>query len=166
MKTKDKIEELFQNQTYILEAVKNLNERLTSIEERLDDQRMLEVKEILESQAIIEEIIVKNTDDIVLMKKMKQDNNDSIMTLELKINLLEKEIQKRNKVLENNYDKQNEEVKEMQKKLILCRFTIEGFVKNKVCAHSCIHRIGNCVFNRLFFQTSQKLQILDKRLLF
>ena len=64
MKTKDKIEELFQNQTYILEAVKNLNERLTSIEERLDDQRMLEVKEILESQAIIDEIIVKNTDDI------------------------------------------------------------------------------------------------------
>ena len=64
MKTKDKIEELFQNQTYILEAVNNLNERLTSIEERLDDQRMLEVKEILESQAIIDEIIVKNTDDI------------------------------------------------------------------------------------------------------
>ena len=64
MKTKDKIEELFQNQTYILEAVKNLNERLTSIEERLDGQRMLEVKEILESQAIIDEIVVKNTDDI------------------------------------------------------------------------------------------------------
>ena len=53
------------------------------------------------------------------MKKMKQYNNDSIMTLELKINLLEKEIQKRNKVLENNYDKQNEEVKEIQKKPIL-----------------------------------------------
>ena len=100
----------------------NLNERLTSMEEKIDDQKMLEVKEILESQAIIDEIVVKNTDDIVLMKKMKQDNNDSIMTLELKINLLEKEIQKRNKVLENNYDKQNEEVKEMQKKLILCRY--------------------------------------------
>ena len=62
----------------------NLNERLTSMEEKIDDQKMLEVKEILESQAIIDEIIVKNTDDIVLMKKMKQDNNDLIMTLEFK----------------------------------------------------------------------------------
>ena len=127
-KNNGKIEELFQNQTYILEAETNLNKRLTSMEEKIDDQKMLEVKEILESQAIIDEIVVQNTDDIVLMKKMKQDNNDLIMTLELTINQLEKEIQKRNKVLENNYDKQNEEVKEIQKKPILCRCHNRGFL--------------------------------------
>ena len=46
----DKIGELFQ---------KNLNERLEKIEEKFDDKIVDEIKEILNSQAMLDEITVK-----------------------------------------------------------------------------------------------------------
>ena len=54
---KDQIEELLENQNFILDAVKNLNERL----------------EAIESSSDIDGVIVKNnSDDIALMKKIKK----------------------------------------------------------------------------------------------
>ena len=74
----DKIEELFRNQNHILEAVKNLNERLETIEEKYDDQRFVEVKEILKSQTMIYEIIVNNSDDIALMLKVRDEHENAM----------------------------------------------------------------------------------------
>ena len=75
-KTKDQVEELMRNQTFILEAVQNLNERLEIIEKNYDVEKMNEIQEILDSQAVIDEVIVKNSDDIANMKKSKEENGD------------------------------------------------------------------------------------------
>ena len=79
---KDQIEELLENQNFILDAVKNLNERLEAIEKKMDDESINDMKDILESQALIDEVIVKKSDDIALMKKIKWENKDAIKSLE------------------------------------------------------------------------------------
>ena len=43
----DHVLELFKNQNCILEADKNLNERLGAIEEKLDEGKIYEIKELL-----------------------------------------------------------------------------------------------------------------------
>ena len=73
------IDELHRNQNHILEAVQNLNERLEKMEEKLDDQKCDEFKEILNSQRMIDEIIVKNSDDIALLMKDKAMNGQNII---------------------------------------------------------------------------------------
>jgi hypothetical protein len=90
-----------------------------------------EVKEIFESHSIIDEIVVKNSDDIVLMKKIKQQNNDLIKNLEVKIDTLEKEMQKRYRDLENIDAKQKGEHKKIEKKQILCRYHNRGYCKKQ-----------------------------------
>ena len=55
------IAELMMNQKHILEAIKYLNER---IEYKAKNENTNEVNDILESQAMIDQIIVKNADDI------------------------------------------------------------------------------------------------------
>ena len=55
------IAELMMNQKHILEAIKYLNER---IEYKAKNENTNEVNVILESQAMIDQIIVKNADDI------------------------------------------------------------------------------------------------------
>ena len=73
---KDKMEELYRNPSNILEAVKNLNERLETVEQKFDIQKIDEIKELLNSQTIIDEIIVKNSDDIKILMKVRNDNVD------------------------------------------------------------------------------------------
>ena len=53
--------ELMMNQKHILEAIKYLNE---CIEYKAKNENTNEVNDILESQAMIDQIIVKNADDI------------------------------------------------------------------------------------------------------
>ena len=53
---------------------------------------MKDVKNIEESQAMIDELIGKNADDIISIKKLKNDNSDPIGTLEAKIDLIDEEI--------------------------------------------------------------------------
>ena len=40
-----------------------------------------EVQDILKSQTMIDEIIVKNSDDILILKKAKDENSDAIRHL-------------------------------------------------------------------------------------
>ena len=68
-KINDQIQELFKNQNCIIEAVENWNERLETIEEKLDEGKIDEIKEIRGSQAIIDEIAVKNSDDMKMNVK-------------------------------------------------------------------------------------------------
>ena len=48
---KEKIKELMDNQTHILEALKYLDERLINVEDKTVDSQTKEIKDILESQA-------------------------------------------------------------------------------------------------------------------
>ena len=65
------IDEILNNQDHILAAIKNLNERFTLIENKVKDEHIEDLKNIIEGQALIDEIIVKNSDDIILLKKDK-----------------------------------------------------------------------------------------------
>ena len=67
MKTlKEKVIELEENQNHMLKAIQNLNERLEGMEKRKN-----EVQDIFKSQSMIDEILVKNSDDITVIKKTK-----------------------------------------------------------------------------------------------
>ena len=65
-----------------------------ALEEKINDHKISEVNEIVDSQAILNEIVVKNFDYIVLIKKIKHENDDLIKTLEARIDILDKETQK------------------------------------------------------------------------
>lgn len=121
MKNSNKINELLENQNHILEAIKNLNERLEVIEERISDEHYNDVKDILESQLMIDELIVKNSDEIGVIKKIKEDNASAIKVLESKIENIDKEIM----VLGKNEEKTEPEV---QKK---CSYYDKGFCRQK-----------------------------------
>ena len=63
------MDEILLNQNYILDAVQNLNLRLESLEEKIDDDKIKDLTEILEGQSMMDELVVKNSDDIVLLVK-------------------------------------------------------------------------------------------------
>ena len=69
---------MFENQKNILEAVQYLNERLKAIEEKNSDKEVDDIDNILKSKVMIDKILVKNTEDISKMKKMKEDNTVAI----------------------------------------------------------------------------------------
>ena len=69
-----KVNELMENQTHVLEAIKYLNERIEDIIDKKKKDKCNEVKDILDSQAMIDNIIVKNSDDILIIKKTKEEN--------------------------------------------------------------------------------------------
>ena len=85
----NQITELFENQKNILEAVQYLNERLKAIEEKNSDKEVDDIDNILKSKVMIDKILVKNTEDISKMKKMKEDNSVAIKALETKIRVFE-----------------------------------------------------------------------------
>ena len=63
--------ELAENQEHILVAIKNLNERLEANEGKTDDGNHENLKDILNSQTLIDEIVVKNSDDILRIKRTR-----------------------------------------------------------------------------------------------
>jgi hypothetical protein len=68
---KKKVNEVMENQTHILEAIKYLNERIEDIIDKKKKDKCNEVKKILDSQEMIDNIIVKNSDDIMIIKKTR-----------------------------------------------------------------------------------------------
>ena len=58
---------------------------MEAIEKKIDDEKMDDLKDIRESQGIIDEVLVKTSDDVALMKKQKEENNHAIKLLESKI---------------------------------------------------------------------------------
>ena len=76
----------------MFEAIQNLNERRGAIEEKNNDAKLNELHDLIETQALIDKIVVKSTDDIAVMKKVKEENYNAIKQLESKINILDKEI--------------------------------------------------------------------------
>ena len=56
---KDEIRDLLENQEHILNAIKNLNNRLEVMESKDKDEPIEDVKNIIESQAMIDEVLVR-----------------------------------------------------------------------------------------------------------
>ena len=90
---KVKVEELIVNQDHMLNAIKYLSERLEEVTEKVNDEKS-DVKEVLDSQAMIDAIIVKkHSDDIVLIKKIKEENDAAIKILDTKIDKINEELE-------------------------------------------------------------------------
>ena len=86
MKTlNEQVKELTENQKLILEAIKYLNERLEINLEKVNDDQIKDVNNIIESQAMMDQLVVKNSDDIIAIRKRKDENQLAIKTLEAKI---------------------------------------------------------------------------------
>ena len=60
---------------------------------------------------MIDEIIVKNSDDILILKKTKDKNSDAIKLLEARIDALDKEIKR---TIEALKDKKVKDIKDMK----------------------------------------------------
>ena len=105
---------------------------LEAIEKKMDDESINDIQDILESQALIDEVIVKNSDDIAFMKKIKWENKDAIKSVESKIEKLDKEIEKRNIYDQDDQSKkENEGDKDLEKQNIVCSCYNRGHCKYK-----------------------------------
>ena len=80
------------NQNHILTAIKYLDEKVKDVIDKAEDTESDEIKNIIESKAMLDGIIVKHSDDILVMKKTKADNADAIKVLETKIDMINHEI--------------------------------------------------------------------------
>ena len=89
-----KVSELMKNQKHILEAVKYLDKQIKDIVGKVKDDKISQVENILESQAMVDEIIVKNSDDIKALMKTMGDNAVGIKNVEEKIEKIDKEIER------------------------------------------------------------------------
>ena len=94
---KKQVNELMENQNHMLVKIKYLDEKLKEIFSNAHDKETDEIKDILESQGMIDGIIVKNTDDILAMKKTKEENAVALRTVEAKIQIINEEIELTNK---------------------------------------------------------------------
>ena len=97
--------ELNKNQNHVLEAIKDLNERLEHLEDIFKDDKLNNLQEIIESQEIIDGIVVKNADDMILIKKKKEQNEESIKSLEEKIYTIDKVIATMTQNLQDQFER-------------------------------------------------------------
>ena len=118
---KKKIDELMENQTHMLEAIRYLDERLKKIEDEIDKERKLD------------EIIVKKSDDILVMKKSKQENDVAIKKLDAKIDEINKELEMTRKELKDKEETTNKRPKS---------FDLLNQLKCKMCTKS-FHRFAD-----------------------
>ena len=72
------------NQHHMLEAIKYLSEKIAEPTEKANSENSY-LRDIVDSQAMIDAIIVKNSDDIQLLKKTREENNDALKVLDTKI---------------------------------------------------------------------------------
>ena len=144
MKTlKEQVKELTENQKHILEAIKYLNERLETNLEKVNDEQIKDVNNMIESQTMIDQLLVKNSDDIVAIRKRKDDNLHAIKTLESKIEVMEKEIGETIRNIETKLDQTRKEDEVPENGIddkpknggadIACRYFNRGFCKMKRC---------------------------------
>ena len=109
-----------------------MNERLEMIEQNYDVEKMNEIQEILDSQAVIDEVIVKNSDDIANMKKSKDENGDLIKSLDSKIDSIDTEIKRRENELELFTKIDNEQTENFR----VVRFLYQNFYYFYLGAHA------------------------------
>ena len=74
----EQVSELMVNQKHMLEAIKYLNEQMEDIIEKAKEAKDNQIENIFESQGMIDGIIVKNSDDIRILKKTKEQKIEII----------------------------------------------------------------------------------------
>ena len=90
----NQLSELTKNQRHILESIQFLNERIKDNADKVKEDESEEVENIIETQSMIDQIIVKNSDDRLIIKKIKEENAIAIKLLENKIDKIDKDITK------------------------------------------------------------------------
>ena len=132
---KNQVNELMENQKHMLEAIKYLDERVVDIIMKANKDKVHEVQDILKSQTMIDEIIVKNSDDILILKKAKDENSHAIRYLGAKIDTLDKEIEKTMETVNDKKVKHQKKVKKVKQEesvnsieCKMCEQTFKRFV--------------------------------------
>ena len=95
----EQVQNFKNNQEHVIEAVKDLNDRFGAIESVIDLEKLKELKDILKSQEMLDELLVKNSDDIKLLQNWKNDNlkaQEKISQEMMKITDREREILEKN----------------------------------------------------------------------
>ena len=123
---KKEINELKTNQTHILVAIKYLNLQVEDMVEKTKSENTNEVKNIIESQVMIDEIMVKTCNDIIIIKKKKDENTAAIKNLKRLIDKMDKEIEITKKAYEGKKDTAKERLKpDISANLIECKMCVE-----------------------------------------
>ena len=60
-----------ENQKHILEAIEYLDEEIKGIKEERKDNKNIQVDNVVRRQAMLDEIVAKNCDDIKMLMKTK-----------------------------------------------------------------------------------------------
>ena len=82
-----KVKELIVNQEHMLNAIKYLSEKVEDITNQLNCEKV-NIRDILESK----EIVVKNSNDILLIRKTREENDAAIKILDMRIDMIKQEI--------------------------------------------------------------------------
>ena len=114
--------DLMKNQSHILQAVKYLDERMKIVEDR--NKQNLEINDIFDRQAKLDEIVVKSCDDILAIKQTKDKNSAAIKILDDKIDKMDRELQ----VIKKKIDDKEKAI--MSKSEIKCNLCDKRFCKN------------------------------------
>ena len=131
----ENIDDLMTNQRHILEAIKYLKEQVEDIvnKDKVNNEKEVEVDQILESQAMLDELLVKNCDDILRIKRKKKENADNIKVLDKKIDKIDKRFNKENNRIKGNLDREKNVSKSLNCNLCentFCRFVdLETHIK-------------------------------------
>ena len=138
----EQVSELMVNQKHMLEAIKYLNERMEDIIEKAKEAKDNQIENILESQGMIDGIIVKNSDDIRILKKTKEQNSLAIKHIEEKIDMIDKELKRTKNIVEEkaNKDRNKSEVVQegvMSVKCNLCTETYSRIIDLEIHIKNC-----------------------------
>ena len=124
---KDKVNELMVNQHHMLEAIKYLSDKVEEMTKNANCGKS-DVKDILKSQTMMDEIIVKNSDDIESIKKSKEENAAAIKVLDTKIDKVREEIEMTKNCIEDKIEKAKSELKPQKTSTsIECNLCEESF---------------------------------------
>ena len=66
----------------MLTAIKYVDERIKEVIDKTQDKASADVQDMIQSQTMIDEFIVKNSDDILILKKSVEENSNTITALE------------------------------------------------------------------------------------
>ena len=125
---KNDISELMTNQKHMLEAIKYLHEQIEDIFKKAKNGKTDKVDNIIESREMIDKLIVKNCDDILLIKKTKEENDVAIKHLERQIEKMDKEIELTKKSIDGQRYKTKKQVKpDNSDNSLECKLCVESF---------------------------------------
>jgi chromosome segregation ATPase len=77
----------------------------SSVDEKELEKHRGEINDILESQAMLDEIIVKSSDDILVMQKTKEENSVAIQMLDAKLDKINEVLQMTKKEIKDKEEK-------------------------------------------------------------